>query len=387
MANTLDVIILGAGPYGLSVAAHLKKRGVELRIFGKPMSFWQEHMPHGMLLRSRWWDTSLSDPDRKYSIADYLRYLKIPPFDPMPGKMIVDYGLWFARSAIPDIDTTDIVEIKRGGELFTVRLTDGRVLSTKNIVLAPGLAYYAYWPEQFSNIPKRYISHTFDNEEFTLLRGKRVVVIGSGQSALENSALMSEAGVDVQIIHRSPIDWLGEPKEKNILQYLRSPKAPISDGWDNWILGNIPYIFQKMPRSIKNDYLSGKGKNGPAGSHWLIPRLKNVTMHSGQTVVKVGQTNRYLKLTLTGGKEITADRIVLATGYRLDVNKLPMLVPTILKEIRQYRGSPALNSYFESSIRGLYFAGFSSYMSFGPLFRFVAGTDATAKRITQALVK
>src|SRR5437762_9312157 len=135
---------------------------------------------------------------------------------------------------------------------------------------------------------------------------KRVIVVGSGQSGLENAALMSEAGIVVHLVHRSPIDWLSDPSEKTLWEKIRYPRAPISDGWDNWIQGHAPYLFQKMPRMLKDNYLSGKGLNGPAGSHWLIPRLTNVTMHGGQKVELVKQSERRIHVTLSNGTTISA---------------------------------------------------------------------------------
>ena len=50
--NNYDVAVIGAGPYGLSVAAHLREQSLKVIVFGRPMSFWDRNMPVGMLLRS-----------------------------------------------------------------------------------------------------------------------------------------------------------------------------------------------------------------------------------------------------------------------------------------------------------------------------------------------
>jgi cation diffusion facilitator CzcD-associated flavoprotein CzcO len=68
-----DVAIIGAGPYGLSLAAHLRARGVDFRIFGKPMQTWLEHMPKGMRLKSEGFASSLYDPDSKFTLAAYCK--------------------------------------------------------------------------------------------------------------------------------------------------------------------------------------------------------------------------------------------------------------------------------------------------------------------------
>ena len=388
--NTLhhpDAVILGAGPYGLSIAAHLRKKGANAAVFGKPMSLWQEHMPKDMLLRSRWWDTAFSDPERKYSLEAYLEHTHTKPYDPLPAKIIIDYGLWFKNHAVGEVDETFITSIEKNNGQFLIVLADGRHLTSKSVIMAPGLGYFAYKPAEFSQLPKQFVSHTYDNYGFDGLKGKRIAVVGGGQSALENAALLREAGIDVHLIHRSPIDWLSAPGQRSLWQQIRYPRAPIADGWDNVILLKMPYIFQQLPRSLKDYYMSGKGKHGPAGSHWLIPRLKNVTMHRQLKIDEVKAVNSHLSIKLSNNTVIDADHLILATGYKLDVARLPMLGQSILKEINLYHGSPVLSGNFESSIPGLYFAGFSAHVSFGPLFRFVVGTDAAARRITKAVTK
>src|SRR5258708_386285 len=234
----LDAVVLGAGPYGLSVAAHLRKKGANIAVFGKPMSLWLEHMPKDMLLRSRYWDTSLSDPERKYSLQAYLRHTNTTPYDPLPAKTIIEYGMWFKKNAVGQVDETFITNIKKNGDHFLITLTDGRQINSTAVVMAPGLGYFAFRPAEYSHLSEHLISHTYDNYSFEKFKGKRVTVVGSGQSALENAALMSESGIDVHLIHRSPIDWLGAPSQKTLWQQIRYPKAPIADGWDNVILQN-----------------------------------------------------------------------------------------------------------------------------------------------------
>ncbi len=205
-----DVVVVGAGPYGLSVAAHLLERGLEVAVFGKPMSLWCEHMPRGMLLRSYWWATSLSDPRRQYSLEQYLRVTSQQATDPLPGETIANYGLWFQHGAVPHLDQTYVARIERAAEHFIVTLADGRVLRSPAVVMALGLQYFVYRPAQYDHMPPELVSHTYDHERFDFLTGKRVAVIGGGQSALESAALLHESGAEVHLVHRSPLHWLGD---------------------------------------------------------------------------------------------------------------------------------------------------------------------------------
>lgn len=379
-----DVVIVGAGPYGLSVAANLLKKKLRVAIFGKPMSFWRNHIPQGMLLRSRWWANSLSDPAKKYTITNYFESIGIQPYDPIPEEVLCEYGLWFQRHAVPTIDETYVRKIKKQNDFFVVSLMDGRTVMAKSVIMATGLAYFAYRPEIFTHIPEKFVSHTVDNRPFSQFTNKTVVVIGSGQSALENAALMSEQGITVHVIHRSPLRFT-TPEKKSLYYKIRYPRAGITDGWDKWLLERFPYVFHGLPQWLKNIYIQGKGANGPIGTYWLKPRIKNVIFHS-QTYVEVAEViSGRLHLILSDQTSIVADHIVLATGYRIDVSRLPMLDKALVKDIQTYRGNPKLQRNFESSVQGLYFTGISSAVSFGPLYRFVTGVDATAKKLARVI--
>jgi thioredoxin reductase len=389
-ARQCDVVVVGAGPYGLSTAAHLQERGLKVTVFGKPLNFWREHMPQGMFLRSYWWATNLSDPHNKYGLAQYFRAENQHESDPLPIEAFIEYGLWFQKHVVPNVDETyvETIECKEGQ--FVVRLTDGRVVESPAVVMAPGLAYYAYRPTEYSHIAAPFISHTFDHQTFDRFRGRQVVVVGGGQSALETAALLYECGADVQLVTRSPLVWLsGDPmKDLIFLRRLQYPKAGIAYGWFPWGLEHFPYAFQRLPRSAKERLLRGRGRYGPAGAHWLKDRVPGkVTLHELQRVQAMKELDNGVRLTLSNGKQLWSTHVILATGYRVDIKNLPMLHPSLSSKIETYQNAPVLNNRFESSVPGLYFLGLSSVSSCGPLFRFVVGTEAAAKRVAGALAQ
>lgn len=386
-----DVVVVGAGPYGLSVAAHLIGRGLNIAVFGKPLQLWRDHMPEGMLLRSYWWTTNLSDPLKKYRLARYFQEHQMAVPDPVPLEVFVDYGLWFQRRAVPDVDETFVATIQRVGGEFELLLEDGRVIRSQTVVMAPGLQYYAYCPEQYSHLPSDCISHTSAHSSFKQFAGKHVVVIGGGQSALETAASLYESDAQVDLISRSPLGWLEEHSaldNRPLLERIRRPMAGIAPGWFNWGLEHAPYTFQMLPRSIRDRLLLGRGRYGPAGAAWLQPRvLGKVVLHEGVAVQDVKGTKKSVALELLSGQTLKADHIVLATGYRVDVKRLPMLGDRLIARIRTYHDAPVLNNRFESSVPGLYFLGISSLSSCGPLYRFVVGTDAAASRVGGAIAR
>src|SRR5947209_15238688 len=202
-----DVVVVGAGPYGLSTAAHLQERGLRVAVFGKPLNLWREYMPQGMLLRSYWWATQLSDPHGQYGLEQYFQAENRHESNPFPIEAFIEYGLWFQKHAVPNVDETYVVSIERKERQFVVTLTDGRVVQSPAVVMAPGLGYYVYRPAEYNQMPMQLVSHTADHSTFGRFVGQQVSVLGGGQSALETAALLHESGADVQLVAGSTFVW------------------------------------------------------------------------------------------------------------------------------------------------------------------------------------
>jgi hypothetical protein len=217
-----------------------------------------------------------------------------------------------------------------------------------------------------------------------------VIVIGGGQSALESAALLNESGAKVDVVSRRAIHWLTDEEVENrtLFQRVRYPKAGIAPGWFNWILENVPYGFHQLSRMTKDNLLQGRGSYGPAGSGWLRTRvIGSVKLHEGQTVREAKEADNGVRLILANGDVLKADALILATGYRVNVWKLPMLHASVVSRIQTYQKAPVLNNRFESNVPGLYFVGISALSSFGPLYRFVVGTEAAARQVAGAVAR
>lgn len=387
-----DVVIVGAGPYGLATAAHLSAQGLNAIVFGKPMQLWREHMPEGMLLRSYWWATNISDPHKQYGLEQFVQAIGQPEriIDPASRETIIDYGLWFYERAIPNADQTYVRTIEQQENQFTLTLEDERTVTCKAVVMAPGLSYYVHRPSEYTHLPPELLSHTADHTSFERFAGKSIAIIGGGQSALETAALAHESGAHVQLITRSPLVWIQEdaafPEYRPLFERLRHPKASISPGWFNWQLEHFPYLFHSLPRSAKDRLLQGRGSYGPMGASWLRPRVRGqVDIHELQRIEQIRDRDNGVEITLSNNKTLSADHIILGTGYHVDIRRLPMLDADLLAQIKTDRNAPILSGTFESSVPGLYFVGFTSVLSCGPLYRFVVGTDAAARRVTRAV--
>ncbi len=305
-----DVAIVGAGPYGLATAAHLRAYGLNVAVFGVPLQLWRENMPEGMLLRSYWWASNISDPQKQSGLKQYFHETGQDALDPLPAKTFVDYGLWFQKRMVSDVDTTYVETIERKDEQFVITLADGRVVRSRNIVLAPGLRYYTNRPEEYKDLHPDVSSHAAEHHSFERFAGKQLVVIGGGQSALETSALAVESGAHVHLVTSRPLAWIQDgpalSTQRSLTRRLLHPKASISPGWFSWGLEHYPYMFQRLPTSMKTWLLHGVGSYGPMGSAWLKPRvLGKVSLHESQHVLKVGEVDDGITVQLSDETEHT----------------------------------------------------------------------------------
>jgi len=147
----------------------------------------------------------------------------------------------------------------------------------------------------------------------------------------------------------------------------------------------MPYLFYRFPQQWKDAY---NATYHSGATDWLRARvLGKVLLHERQTVTQLTVVKDKAVPTISDGAKLSADHIMLATGYTVDIDKLTMLHASLRAEIERDRASPILNHWFESSVPGLYFIGLTAVRAFGPLYRFVAGCGAAAGRVTSAITR
>lgn len=391
--TTYDAVVIGAGPYGLAAAAHLRKQGLNIVIFGKTLELWRDHMPNGMFLRSHWWASSISDPAKQYTFERFLQETKkYGKVYPVPIEAYIEYGLWFQERVVPEVDETYVTSIERNGDEFTLILADDRVIKSQMVIMAIGMKYYARRPAEYAHLSPELVSHGVDHNDFSRYADKTVVVVGGGQSATEYSALLHEAGANVHLVARHPIHWLEPDRSegRSLWEQIKKPRAKIALGWRNVVLERLPYLFSHFPQEKRERYIR---RNYQASANdWLWDRLVGkVTLHEGQEIKQIeeiredGSDRVSAEVTLSDGTHLKADHVMFATGYAVDVRKLPMLDSSLLDQIEMNEGIPSLNSCFESSVPGLYFIGMTTLHTFGPFYRFVFGNQASAQRITRVI--
>jgi len=382
-----DVVVVGAGPYGLSTAAHLRGRRLKVAVFGKALEMWRDHMPQGMLLRSHWWATNLSDPRQDHGFEQFVKDTRHDKSSPLPIQTFIDYGRWFQQRAVPDVDETYVSSIERQDDRFLIRLEDGREVESQAVVLAIGLHPYAHRPEQYDGLPPGLVSHSSDHRDFSRFAGRDVVVIGGGQSAIEFAALLYEAGALVQVVSRRPIKWLAPDRSngRGTLQRILAPDASIAPGWINWVWDHMPFLFYRFPQTWKDSY---NAMYHSGATDWLRSRvIGKVTLREGQTLANLDVVAGRVEATTSDGTKLSADHIIVATGYKVDINKLTLIDPSLRTAIKADGGVPILSHWLESSVPGLYFVGLTSLRAFGPLYRFVAGCGAAARRVARAVTR
>jgi cation diffusion facilitator CzcD-associated flavoprotein CzcO len=369
------VAIIGAGPYGLSLAAHLVARRVPFRVFGPPMSFWRE-MPATLNLKSFAFATSLAIPRRG-----------LPDLEPCTMESFAEYGLWVQRTLVPDVDPTPVVHVKREESGFLVTRGDQKVLLAQNVIVATGLTGFAHVPGVFVGLPSDRVSHTSDHRSFSAFHGQRVAVIGGGASAVESATLLFEAGADPLLIARSKelvFHDRFDPR-RSLRERLRSPNSVLGPGRKSWVLEHFPMAVHFVPEERRVRFT--RRYLGPAGPWWIRDRFYgNVRSVLGAQVSSARMDGGKVRLSVDVGgvpREEEVDHVLAGTGFEVDVDRIPFLDPELRAEIRRVERAPALSRHFESTARGLYFVGAAAAFSFGPLFRFVAGARVASPVIAR----
>lgn len=393
MSDT-DVAIIGAGPYGLSLAAHLAHRDVPHRIFGEPMQFWSQLAQAGgqRYLKSFCFGTSLSTPDNGFSFGDFNAPLGLETFEPCTMANFVNYGLWFKERAVRWTEDVDVIAVARRGNRFALQLATGAIALVRHVVIATGLTGYARLPSVLSAAPPSLVTHTSAITRFGDFEGRRVAVIGAGQSALEAAALLREAGARPELIVRTrSIRWMTRTaRDRTLWQRLRSPISALGTGPKAMALTRFPGAMHHLaPACLRARVV--RTHLPPEGAWWLRPRVEHkIPVHYSASVVKVRETADGIALTLAtpdcaSACEIVVDRIVAGTGFAVDIDRLDFLDAELRRQIERIEEGPRLTEAFESTVPGLYFVGPASAMSFGPLFRFVAGVPYTSTVLSQRL--
>lgn len=386
MSTLLDVIVIGAGPYGLSAAAELRAAGANVRVHGSPMSFWMHNMPKGMLLRSPWAASHIGAPSTALSLDAFERARGWRTTRPVPLSDFVAYGHWFRERALPDIDERQVARVEPIDGGFRVVLEDGEPVESRRVVVAAGIAPFAKRPPVFDALPLELASHSSQHEDLTRFCGKRVIVIGRGQSGSEFAVLLHEGGAEVEVIARGGggMRWVGRAPHEGIIGSILFDRTDVGPLMLSHLIAR-PTLLQRFPAWVHRE--SVRQALDPGASLWLRPRARGVVVTGNKQVVEATRSNGGVALRLDDGSRRHADHVLLATGYRVDVRLYRFLGPAVLDRLRCANDHPVLDEGFQSSIPGLHFVGAPAMQSFGPLVRFVSGTEFATRALVRAVTQ
>jgi thioredoxin reductase len=389
LTSTLDIAVVGAGPFGLSVAAHLQQ--FEVRTFGQAMETWRTRMPHGMLLRSAWTETSLSARGGAGSLDEWARDVDEPRREPIPLELFLRYGAWFADRFVKDRDPSDVTHIEWAGELFRLTTAAGSQVDAKKLVLSVGVTPFAYVPEPLREMLGESITlATANPDDAKQYAAKRVLVVGGGQAGLEASGLAAQSGATVELVTRSTVRWFADREAHYdrgaVRQRLYRLAYPVL-GYGPPPLNRLvlkPDLFAALPERVREATTARILRSG--GSPWLRTFVdRSVRITEQATIASVRPDNGAVQVRLTDGSEREVDHVLIACGYRFDLSRLSFLTPSVLSRIATRQARPTLDRHFRStSDPNVFFVGYAAEHRFGPLSRFVLGTEFTATRLAEA---
>ena len=393
MSSFVDVAIIGAGPNGLSLAAQLSALGVDFRIFGKPMDLWRDHMPPGMRLKSDGASSDLVDASDELTLKNYCAENGLPHHDsklPIPLATFTAYGMEFQKRFVPQLEQKFLTALNETAQGFSLRFDDGEIVSARRVVLAIGVQHFKYTPDFLKDLPEEYVTHSSRYGAIEQFRGKEVTVMGAGASAIDLAGLLKDIGADAKMMTRRPtIEFHAPPGPRSFLNRLRAPNTGMGAGWQLRVFQDEPRVFHALPEKMRLH--KARTMLGPSAGWFMKDSIEGrVPILTGtiptRVEVKNGKVHVQAKTLAGGDTEIVTSHLVAATGYKVDLRKLPFLNADVLGRIKSVENTPVLSTQFETSIPGLHMVGFAALNNFGPLVRFVLGARYQSRRLSAHLV-
>jgi FAD-dependent urate hydroxylase len=386
-----EVLIVGAGPFGLSISTHLRARAIDHVIVGRPMDTWRAHMPAGMYLKSEPYGSDMSSPQRGYDLAGYSQAERVEGIErgePLSIDRFLAYADWYIRQLVPDVIDATVTAINSVDGGFEVAFADAEPIAARKVVVATGVLPHSYLPAELSGLPSELVSHTADHHQFGRFKGRRLAIVGAGSSALETAALAHEAGAEVQLVVRCPDSpvWGSRALPLTTLRQLRNNK--LCEGW-KCPFWNSPSAFRRLPPRVRLD--KARTVLGPLGAWWLRDRVEGVVEMIRETQVRGAETSgtgvRLLLSGPSGRSSIVVDHVIAGTGFRIDLARLSCLSAEVRAQVASVDGYPVVTRAAESTVPGLYFVGAPAAFSLGPSMRFIAGTHNVARQLTRSVAR
>ncbi|TFW10242.1 NAD(P)/FAD-dependent oxidoreductase [Oxalobacteraceae bacterium OM1] len=391
MKHPTKIAVIGAGPYGLSIAAHLQAYRANFRIVGTPMQSWLENMPQGMSLKSAGFASSLFEPSGRFTLAEFCRDKGIAYADvdhPVTLETFCNYALAFQKQLVPHLEVDRLVSLTLHPDGFSLHFNNGESWTARKVVLATGIDNFRRIPQALQKLPRELYSHSAEHRDPAKFKGRDVVVLGAGASAIDLAVLLHEAGARVRLVARRRQLDFGKPwggSARPILSQMRAPISGIGPGWSCRLATDLPGLFRYLPD--KDRLHIARTALGPAAGWFMHARAAAVPVLPGHELSEASPsgTGVLLRFNTADRSEtsIETEHVIAATGYEPDIRRLPFLSPAILAKLHLIGKTPRLSSSFESSVPGLHFVGPIAATSFGPVMRFMVGAGFASQRIAR----
>jgi Pyridine nucleotide-disulphide oxidoreductase len=396
MAVTTDIAVIGAGPYGLSIGAHLHARGADLRVIGEPMELWRTQTPKGMRLKSEAFASDLFDPRGEFRLRDYYAERGMPYEDfgpPVHVETFSQYGLEFQRRFVPTLERKKLARLDQAPDGFALTLDDGEEFTARRVVMATGLNYFRFIPSALAHLPPELVTHSGEHQVVDHFRGREVAVIGAGASGINLAVLFHEAGVPVHLVARRPTVEIHTQMRlpRPLSDRLRAPMSKLGPSWRSFFYSELPHLFYHLPEEKRLRVV--RNHLGPAGGWYMRDRAIGkfpLVVGYRPTAASVLPNGRIdLRLTALDGTErrLEVDHVACGTGFQVNLRRMTCLSETLQAQIRTVENAPVLTSRFECSVPGLHFVGPIAANSFGPVLRFAYGAKFTARRLARHLLR
>lgn len=392
--SVTDTVIVGAGPYGLSIAAHLRAAGVPYQLFGSTLESWRAFMPAGMVLKSEPFASNLWDPKRKFTLERFTTERKIPyqhSGRPLSLADFLSYAEWFRQRAVGEPNPAKVQKISRSGCEFTLEFAGHPPIKARRVILATGHMAFRYIPQELAGLPEPLCWHSTRIGDVQAFAGRDVTIIGAGQSALESAALLHEAGATVRVIARAGhVIWNPAPstEQRSLIDSIRRPESGLGLGWRSVAVCELPQAFRRMfPADKRHRFVAGSW--GPTGAWWLRERFEHrVDTLLGCRILSANRAGERVRLVLeqpSGPSELETDHVICGTGFKVDVDRMDILDSALRASIAREGAAPRLDARYQTSVAGLFVVGIASAPTFGPVMRFMFGAKHPALTLSQHL--
>jgi len=348
----------------------------------------------GDFLKSEGFASGLYEPSATFTLARYcadqgIKYRDIG--EPVALETFSSYGLAFQRKYVPDLEERHVVALERKGAEFAIHTDDGATATFRTVIVAVGITYYRYVPPELAEFPEEIVSHSSGHHLLDCFKDRNVTVIGGGSSALDLAALLHQSGAEIRLVARQPTLAFQDPPElkpRTMLHRLRSPRSGLGAGWRSRLYTDMPLVFHRMPREFRKYIV--RTHLGPAPCWFSKDQVVGkIPMYLGASVGRAEQRQGCVHLHLThkdGSKrELATEHVIAATGYKVDLARIPFISGELRSQIRSDGNMPVLSTDFESSVPGLHFVGSPASNSFGPLLRFAYGARFAADQVSRFL--